>query len=265
MTVAERAYFLLCGTLGALLRAARYSKVRIVNDAGELQVRKRRAFYAPLLVSVGNVLLRILDAGVRVLPQAEWEERERQLYQRLYDRAIRIDADATIVLPCFAVPTLARVLEDPTVEESVRSRSIALAVAALVDFHGRGLTHGDAMAENVLVDLDAGLARWVDFETFHDTTRPMIWRCADDVRALAVTCLLRTAPERRGATLQLVLDLYGDGPVAGVLATFFTDVMRRPLAFHLGQAGLSFEDFGAIAGLLRQGAPWLREPKLSRR
>ena len=52
----------------------------------------------------------------------------------------------------------------------------------------------DAMAENVLVDLDAGVARWFDFETVHEASRPQIWRRADDVRALLATCLLRTAP-----------------------------------------------------------------------
>jgi hypothetical protein len=107
------------------------------------------------------------------------------------------------------------------------------------------------MAENVLVDLDAGAARWFDFETVHDTTRPLIWRRADDVRALVVTCLLRTVHERRGATLQLMLDLYGDERVTRVLATTFASVMRRPLAFHLGQAGLSFQGYQETTRVLR--------------
>ncbi len=48
--LAERAYFLLCLALGWLLRSGRYSKTRIVCQDGELQVRKKRFFYAPLLV-----------------------------------------------------------------------------------------------------------------------------------------------------------------------------------------------------------------------
>ena len=59
---------------------------------------------------------------------------------------------------------------------------------------GPGFTHGDAMAENVMVDLEAGVAHWFDFETIHDSRRPMAWRRADDVRALLVTCLVRTVP-----------------------------------------------------------------------
>lgn len=70
-----------------------------------------------------------------------------------------------MVLPCFAAATLASLLEEPELEESVRSRAIAHSVVALAEFHRRGLTHGDAMAENVMVDLEAGVARWFDFET----------------------------------------------------------------------------------------------------
>ena len=195
--LAERAYFVLCLALGWLLRSARYSKTRIVYQDGERQVRKRRFFYAPLLVWMGGPLVRILDTGVRVLPQRDWEERERRIYQSLRGTSIRIDADGTLVLPCLAGETLATLLEDPELEESVRKRAIERAVVALAEFHRLGFTHGDAMAENVLVDLEAGVAHWFDFETIHDSSRPMAWRRADDVRALLVTCLVRTVPERR--------------------------------------------------------------------
>ena len=44
-------------------------------------------------------------------------------------------------------------LEDPALEESVRKTAIERAVIALAEFHRLGFTHGDAMAENVLIDL----------------------------------------------------------------------------------------------------------------
>ena len=81
--LAERAYFVLCLALGRLLRSGKYSKARIVYQHGERQVRKYRLFYAPLLVWLGRSLLRILDTGVRVLPQRDWEERERRVHWRL--------------------------------------------------------------------------------------------------------------------------------------------------------------------------------------
>jgi hypothetical protein len=260
----ERAYFLLCLALGRLLRSGRYSKARIVYQHGELQVRKYRLFYAPLLVWMGGPLVRILDTGVRVLPQRDWEERERRVHRRLRGTSIRIDDDGKLVLPCLAGETLASLLEDPALEESVRKTAIERAVVALVEFHHLGFTHGDAMAENVLIDLEAGVAHWFDFETIHDSSRPIAWRRADDVRALLVTCLVRTVPEKLAETLQLILDVYedlsrrsceaakADEGVTRLLATSFTSVLRRPLTFHLAQAGLSFQCFGEIARLLRE-------------
>jgi len=245
--LAERTYFLLCLALGRLLRSARYSNARIVDQ----QVRKRRLSYAPLLVWLGDPLLRILDTGVRILPQREWAERERSVYRTVYDASIRIDVDATLVLPRFAGETLATLLEDPTLEEWARKKAIESAVVALSEFHRLGFTHGDAMAENVMVNVDAGVARWFDFETIHDSSRTMTWRRADDVRALLVTCLLRTTPEKRTGTLELLLGTYADDDITRVLATSVTSVWRRSLTFHLAQAELSFQCFREIAQVLK--------------
>jgi tRNA A-37 threonylcarbamoyl transferase component Bud32 len=165
---------------------------------------------------------------------------------------VQIDPDGTLILPCLPGETLASLLEDPALAEPVRNRAIELAVVALAEFHRRGLTHGDAMAENVMVDLEGGVAHWFDFETIHQSSRPMAWRRADDVRALLVTCILRTAPARVAEILQFILDVYADDGVAGVLVEDFASVLRRPLAFHLAQAPLSFRCFLQIARLLRQ-------------
>jgi hypothetical protein len=254
MMFAERGYFILCLVLGRLLRAGKYSRAHIVPHDGGLRVRKHRVFYAPFLVWLGGPLVKILDSGVQVLPQRDWEERERRVYWSLYGTLIRIDADGLLVLPCLAGVTLAALLEDPRREQAARKRGIEMAVVALVRFHASGLTHGDAMAENVLVDLDAGIARWFDFETVHESSRPMAWRRADDVRALLVTCLIRTPPAQHAETLRLILDTYGDQGVTRMLATSFTSILRRPLTFHLAQAALSFRCFREIGGLLSDSA-----------
>ena len=245
-----RACFFVCLVLGRLLRSARYSKVRVVEKDGECEVRKRRVVFAPLLIWLSHPLLRLLDTGVRVLPQREWEERERHIYRSLYRDSIRIDVDGTLILPCLPGETLAALLEDPGLEDSARKRIIELAVVALAGFHRLGFTHGDAMAENVLIDLEAGAAHWFDFETVHDASRSADWRRADDVRALLVTCLLRTVADKRAGILRLVLDVYADERTTRLLAASFAPVLRRPLVFHLAQAGLSFEGYGEIASLL---------------
>jgi hypothetical protein len=199
---------------------------------------------------MGGPLVRLLDTGVRVLPQRDWEERERRVYRSLHGTSIRIEAGGVLVLPCLAGKTLADLLEDPGLEEPVRRRAIERAVVALAGFHRMGWTHGDAMAENVLVDLETGVAHWFDFETMHDASRPVAWRRADDVRALLATCLLRTVPAKRAGTLQVILDAYADEGVTRVLATSLTSVWRRPLTFHLAQAGLSLQGYREIARLL---------------
>ena len=247
----ERAWFLLSSGTGRLLRGARYSTARIVGQAGERHVRKDRAGYAPLLISMGGPLMRILDTGVRVLPQRDWEAREREIHRRLRGTSIPIDAGRVLVLPCLAGETLATLLQDAELAPSVRRRAIELAVVALSEFHACGFTHGDAMAENVVVDLEAGVAHWLDFETIHEPTRPLAWRRADDVRALLVTCLVRTVPGRRAETLRVILDVYRDEGVAALLATSFSSVLRRPLAFHLGQGALSYRSFREIDHLLK--------------
>ena len=249
-----RGYFVLCLALGRMLRSARYSTVRIVHQDGQRLVRKHRRFYASFLIWMSGLLVRILDIGLRVLPQRDWEERERQIYRSLHGASIRVDAHGVLVLPVLAGHTLATLLESPELEGSIRKRAMTHAAVALAEFHRLGFTHGDAMAENVLVDLEAGVAHWFDFETIHDANRPLVWRRADDVRALLVTCLVRTVPEKRVETLELILDVYADEDVTRVLATSFTSVWRRSLTFHLAQARLSFECFCEIGRLLREGS-----------
>lgn len=250
--LAERGWFVLSLALGRLLRAARYSTTRIVHEDGRFQVRKQRSFYAPPVVWLGSLLLRILDTGVRVLPQRAWEERERLMYRSLHGASIRIDDDGGIVLPRLDGQPLATLLEDPELASSARKRATQLAVDALAGLHGSGITHGDAMAENVMVDLEAGVARWFDFETIHDSLRPMAWRRADDVRALVATSLLRTRREALAETLRLILDVYRDEDVARILAASFTSALPRAIIFHLGQAPLSFVHFHEIGRLLRE-------------
>jgi hypothetical protein len=206
-----------------------------------------------LLVQLGDPLLKALDTGVRVLPQRAWEERERLMYGRLYATSIQVNGDGALVLPRLPGNTLAGLLEDPQLAEPDRTKAIELAVVALARFHDAGFTHGDAMAENVMVDLESGVARWFDFETVHDGRRSLTWRRADDVRALLATCLLRTSRANLAATLQLIVDVYApDADVAHFLAKNFCSGSRRALAFHLGQAALSRHEYRLIASLLSE-------------
>jgi tRNA A-37 threonylcarbamoyl transferase component Bud32 len=239
-----------CLALGWLLRSARYTQTPVVDQSAHPVVRKRRAFYAPLLIWMGDLAVRILDTGQRVLAQREWEERERLIYQTVYGTSIQVEADGTLVLPYLGGQTLAALLEDPKLDEPARKAAIERAVVALSRFHQLGFTHADAMAENVLIDSRG--AHWFDFETMHDANRPMTWRRADDLRALLSTCWIRAVPERQPETVHFVLDAYADEDVRRAVAMSFTTVWRRSLAFHLAQAAMSFQGFHEIGRLLRE-------------
>jgi hypothetical protein len=136
-TLAERAWFASSRALGWLLRSARYSEVRVVGDGGAPRVRKRRRRRAPVLIWLGGPLSAVLGTGVRVLRRGEWEERERRLYAELYGGAVRVEADGALALPVLPGATLARLLDDAVPDTPVRTRAIALAVAALADLHRR--------------------------------------------------------------------------------------------------------------------------------
>jgi len=248
----DRMYFFACRLLGWMLRSARYTKPPIVEGGSTPRVRKQRAFFAPLLIWMSGLVVRLLDTGVRVLGHREWVERERLIHQALHRGSVHVETDGTLVLPYLAGETLAALLDDLELDELTRTKAIERAAVALAEFHQLGFTHADAMAENVLVDLESGVAHWFDFETIHEPGRSMTWKRADDVRALAGTCLLRTVPEKSAETLRLILDAYQDTSIAGELESSFTSVWRRSLAFHLAQAGLSFDRFHEIGRLLRQ-------------
>ena len=248
----QRAWFSLSLALGRLLRAARYANAHVVGRDGAREVRKRRALFAPLLVLAGRPLMKFLDTGVRVLPQGEWAAREREMYRILYATDIRIETDGTLVLPFLAGTTLATLLEQQELDGSARRKAIACAVVALAELHRAGLTHGDAMAENVMIDVEAGVGRWFDFETVHEPGRAMDRRRADDLRALLATCLLRTAPPSLTETVDVIVDTYDDRAVTRLLAQEFVALAWRPLPFHLGQAPLSSRQFNEIGGVLRE-------------
>ena len=252
--MAVRAWFLLCLRLGKWLRSARYSKVEIVERDGTRLVRKKRSFYAPLLVSMGSPLMKILDTGVSVLRQRQWVEREMRLHRELYRTSIEVEDNGTLVLPCHPGETLADLLENPDLPDSIRRNAMSSAVVALRGLHILGFTHGDAMAENVLVDIESGTAKWFDFETLHDPRHSVAWRRADDLRALLATCAVRTSSDKLPETVSLIADAYADNDVTRELATGFSSLWQPRLVFHLGQAPLSRRRFEEIARLLEERA-----------
>jgi hypothetical protein len=67
---------------------------------------------------------------------------------------------------------------------------------------------------------------------------------------LLVGCLLRTVSGKHAEAVQSIVDVFGDEGVKLHLAATFSSVWQRPLAFHLGQAALSYRCFREIGELL---------------
>ena len=245
----ERTWFLSCQILGRVFRGSHYSRVEVVERDTVWAVRKRRVKLAPLLVWVAGGLYRMLSTGVRVLPQRAWEARERELYAALYQSEVVVEDDGTLVLPSLRGRILAQLLADPRVNGATRLRAVELAVLALAELHARGFTHADAMAENVMIDLDAQVASWFDFENAHDPSRTPNWRRADDLRTLLSSCLLHAPERERTGLFRLILQCYPNIDVTRLLPNALKS-HARALPLHLGQAPLSYNGFNELMKLL---------------
>ncbi len=246
-----KGYHALCSALGRCLRSATYSRVADGVEGGAPTVTKRRAGYASALIALGNIALRLLGTGTRILSQREWEERETHLYGVLYGEEARA-TPGELELPKLPGVPLAELLRDPAVSRTHRERALRLSARALRRLHDLGYTHADAMASNVLVDMSRDEARWFDFETVHSTNESPVARRADDVRALLYTCAAAADGQELSRVVDVVLEAYGHEETGCAVARRARRLFPRPLAFHLGQAGLSF-------GRLRQLSAALSE------
>ena len=232
--------------------------MRIVQQDSQRLVRKHRRFYAPLLIWMSGLLVRVLDAGVRVLAAAGLGATgalDLPAPPRCFDSGgCRPDAR-----PAAACWTHAGDVAGGS--GSSRSRS------------ERGPWHTRPSPSPTFIAADSPTAtRWprtccVDLRS---RRRPLV-RLRNDSRgepAAGLATCRRSAgtarhlpaqnrPGNRGGTLELILDVYADEDVTRVLATSFTSVWQRSLTLHLLQAPLSFECFCELGRLLCEGS---REP-----
>jgi hypothetical protein len=183
-------------------------------------IAKRRRWYSSLLIGPGNLYLRQLKSGVRVLPGAEWQARECALHRALYGIELETDSRGWLILPRWPGMVLAdyaRGRLDPT---PAMLRGLGAASRALLDLHrvelprsdaGRErLSHGDATLRNVLFDPGTGDARWFDFDTAHDPGLAPAWRHGDDLRALVYSSLESFTDVPVATLLRTVWDAYTD-------------------------------------------------------
>jgi hypothetical protein len=250
LALASRGWFACSFLIGTALRSGRYASAEVIERNGTVVVRKERLRRAPILVWLVGVLYKLLDSGVRVLPQHEWEARERERYLSLYNLRVERNGDRVLILPRLPGVPLAQLLSERGVDSHSRSRALALATAALGAMHRTGTTHADAMASNVMIDLDSNSAQWFDFENVHEDGRSPLWCRADDVRALLSSCLALTDASLHAEVTQVIVDSYGDDEIVRLAGRVFDSVLHRPLPFHLGQAPLAYRTYLGIGRAL---------------
>ena len=186
-------------------------------------IAKRRRWFGPLLIGPGNLCLRLMASGVRVLPVAEWQAREHALHRALHRIELETGPRGWLILPRWPGVVLADHARSRLDPAPARLRGLVAASRALRDLHrvelpraGGGcerLSHGDATLRNVLFDPETGEARWFDFDTAHDPGLAPAWRHGDDLRALVYSTVESFADVPVALLLRTVRDAYADpGP-----------------------------------------------------
>lgn len=243
--------YLLARLIGQLVVALPLNRVARVERDGRAFYRKRRRWYAPLLIAAsacGTSPPRFM-----VLRADEWRAQEAALHRLLYGALVRFCPTGELELPACPGVTLAALLASARHTRGERRRALAAAIAALHSLHrlhvgGRPFSHGDATVENVTYDPATGRAHWFDFETAHDPRRPHAWRCADDLRAL----LFSAAAHLDATTLAETLAAhYPDGPALAELRGLASHLAHWPDPLHLAQARIGYAAHQALCAALQ--------------
>jgi hypothetical protein len=213
---------------------------------------KERPWYLEPVVRAGNVHLKSLEARVRICESAEWMIWEPRAYEIFFGYRARPCGKSGLLLPELPGRPLACILGSQDHSAQAKLRALDLAIGALRALHQRQIawpdgrersfSHGDATVKNVLVDLDAGTACWIDFETLHDPEAPSPWRQADDLRALLYSAaghLQRTAFYE---ACRRIIHVEGESPVLRALSAMILAGQKRINTYHLAQDRLALAE-----------------------
>lgn len=160
-------------------------------------IQKRRRWFAQLIVPPGNVFVRIMGCPIVVLPSAQWLEWERSVENSTRRNLVIGDSLDPVMRPagllCRRVPGIAlgHVLAGHQFSLEQKLAAVHWSLTALRRLHeqvadwGEGLrqsiSHGDATANNVIVDVSRRTACWIDFDTRHRPDVSELDRRTDDL------------------------------------------------------------------------------------
>ena len=207
-------------------------------------IRKRRSRLSRFLVPPGNLYLRLMGADSFVLTEAAWH-----CWEALVSGAQVEERD--VVIPRVRGEVLSSLLQSRMRSLADKRDAIRLAIQALRDLHSRQinlngnpwrLSHGDATADNVRVDFEAGTAGWFDFDMRHRTRLSEQYRHADDLRAFAFSCAASQS-EPVAEYVAEMLESHCNGETQCEFVNRLQSDWQRPTCFHLAQAPLSCERY----------------------
>ncbi|MEZ6061027.1 MAG: hypothetical protein R3C19_11745 [Planctomycetaceae bacterium] len=232
--------------LAMLLAKVRLHRVRVDKSGDGKVIAKRRSFVSPPLVAIGNRYLRLIGADSEVLRENEWLHWEAIVAPPPtlpHEAASRRSVSAT-----YNGDTLAAILRSRNRPAPQKLEAVQLALQALLTLQQRRvmiddeeswpLSHGDATADNVCIDLQNGCATWFDFDTRHRRHLPAHDRHADDLRALLFSSAALLPCTDFGSLTSLALSPHISDEVRSALHRRLHSDWRRPNTFHLAQAPL---------------------------
>lgn len=186
-----------------------------------------------------------------VLPSHLWIEWESAIGGPLGNSIRACDDRAALELPIIEGESLEEVLRSD-VSLQIKLQAISRAAESLRNLHRRRITacgvsdwplsHGDATCRNVIVDHDANVATWIDFDTRHRVHLIAVYRQADDLRTLVCSCVRWLDQAYYPVLIEAACVGYGDAEVITEMQRLFRDC-RYPNVFQLAQAPLNVEEF----------------------
>ena len=216
------------------------------SDDGRSLVRKRRSWFAWLLIFPGNVVFWFRRVPLRVLYTGQWLRWERRLKLALRNESIPVCAE----LLCETIPgqPLSQCLCDRQVESGDRLTRLKIATRALKDLHKETislpgferpivLSHGDATVANVLYCDPTEQAEWFDFDLRHNLGVDTDQRHADDLRSLIFSAGVFCPAGELESIVSMVKHEYSCDRVWAALQSQLVSRWFWFDLFHLSQTG----------------------------
>lgn len=227
---------------------------RICLD-GQPVWRKRRHWYAPLIVATGNRVSRILGCGLYGLHETEWFAWEEALSPLCADGQTRRDARSLISTQLPGIP-LREALQGNSPIEALSAvlhelRHLHQIPMSFPDGREGLWSHGDAHAGNVFFEATTGIVRWFDFECVHDVALPAARRHADDLCALLFSSAVYLPEKQWNTAVLRAHEVYPDELVWCEVRLLVSRLEAWPDVVHLGHAHLSRRRHARFSKLLK--------------